>query len=88
MVIGKSTQCALICRKYMNEYKQIVGTKSAQYAVGLEKGMTNYHNGPQQTTTEPHRPCAYVLVAIHTADNAPGTHQTAPQTLKNYKHMI
>jgi len=27
-------------------------------------------------------PCTYVLVAIHTADNAPGTHQTAPQMLK------
>jgi len=36
--------------------------------------MTNYHNGPQ-------RPYAYVLMA-------PGTHQTAPQTLKNYKHII
>jgi len=32
--------------------------------------------------------CAYVLVAIHTADNPPGTHQTAPQTLKNYKILI
>ena len=28
------------------------------------------------------RPCAYVLVAIRTADNSPGTHQTAPQMLK------
>ena len=28
------------------------------------------------------------LYSIHTADNAPGTHQTAPQTLKNYKHLI
>ena len=34
------------------------------------------------------RPCAYVSEAIHTADNAPGTHQMAPQTLKKYKILI
>ena len=57
--------------------------------------LTNYHNGPQrshngpqQSHNGPQRPCAYILVAIHTDDNAPSTHQTAPQTLKNYKHII
>jgi len=59
---------------YRPEASKTEYRNSALYVQGVPPwGMTNYQNGPQWTTT---------------ADNTSGTHQTAPQRLKKYKHII